>query len=463
MAQTFFLCAFSAWSLGGRADGVIPWIGALGWCSLLALYLDPRWWYELRRHPPGLMVLWAVVLAVITVGILNAQSVRVDLMDGSYRFEEYQYLPFLPAAIEKRRAFEYGLLLSGAMVQSVMLWTFLRRRTAIIRLAELLGLNGFVLAVTGAVFRLAGADKILGLAEPVADYFFASFRYHNHWTAYGLLSMGLCLGLGLHWHLRSYSDPHARRNRPDLFWFSALFLISVTLPMSTARAGVLINALFWGIVLLRLVLALLGGSDHPALVRLRSRKWRWVLTGGIGIMVLGLTVMSIWVARYDMVREWEKTIRQVDQARDGAPLDAHRFSHAWRDTGKMIAASPVAGWGMGSHLYLYNFFAGPEYRDAEGAMLVKKEFAHNDWLQFAAELGIPTFLCLIGLPAILMRRLWRRCSPPAFTQWILTGTGLVLILACFEFPLSNPAVLVLFFVSTTLGLRYWKLIMIRAE
>jgi len=453
--QTAGACALAAWSLGGRAEGAVYWIAAACWLSSFALLIDPSWIERVHRRGFSPLGLWGVVLMVMAAGAFNAQTVRVDLIDGSFQLEARSFIPFLPAALEQQRAIAYSLLYSGIMVQAVMLWTFLRQRDSFLSLTSLLAANALILAIIGAAFRLGGADRILGFSEPVHPGFFASFRYHNHWTAFALLGMAQCAALGLHHFHFDRKAIDTRRKRKDVFWFSALILVSVTLPMSTARAGILFNTVFWGWVLYSLSRTMLKGSASGNLSPLWQR-WRKHVFSAVLIGVMCLSGLSIWTVRTAVEERVLDTTRQIESFQSGGRFDPHRFYYAWRDTGRMIADAPITGWGIGNHLYVWKAYATDEFRDAEGFIKWEKEFAHNDWLQFIAELGIPAFLCLLAVPVILVVRI-RKAGPfPIFSRWLLVGPLLVLMLAWFEFPLSNPAVALAFFVQVAIALKFAK-------
>jgi O-antigen ligase len=120
----------------------------------------------------------------------------------------------------------------------------------------------------------------------------------------------------------------------------------------------------------------------------------------------------------------------------------------------MFKDRPIWGWGFGSHRYLYQLYARDEYRYPNGIVKHIKEFAHNDWMQFLAEFGV-VGLFLLTAPACyvawLTRRAWLRPESPS--HWLIVAMALILFLATFEFPLSNPAVLVHFGILLTLALK----------
>lgn len=454
--QTVLLVVLAVWSLGGRMEGALLWIGGLAWCAPLFLLLDPQGRARFRAAYSSSLgwcgFAWAVLILILLFAPFNAQNrVEVDAA-GRVVLEPLAYYPFLPSALVVERCREYGLLLSGLMVQAMVLWLCFDSRRQIRRLLACLAANAILAAVVGAAFRLAGSEKILGLAEPVHSGFFASFRYHNHWTGFALLAMGQCLALALYWYFRCRRDVDARRRRPDLLWLAGLLILSVTLPMTTARAGVLFLVLFWLVLGARLCWGLWSGSGRG-----RSGRAKWWVRGlavALPLLVAGLLAYSLSMSRAGLETEWKQSLKQVEQFKSGEyrEIDWAR-TDSWGDGWRMLRDRPVWGWGFGSHRYLYQIYARDEYRHPSGVVRHIKEFAHNDWMQYLPELGVVGFVLLLTPPVVLLVccRRGLRCSPLA--QAVLFPGGLVLLLATFEFPLSNPAVLVVFFVQVTLGLK----------
>lgn len=450
-----FVCLTSAllvliavWSLGGRAEGAIELIGILAWAGSLILIFtpafDPAW---ARRETWVPWLAWVGLLPLLVIAPLNASSTVVTEADGSVVLQSLTHLSFFPSALIYERCREYSLLLSGLLLFVMVLWHCLKSTAQIRRLVTVLAANAFFAAIVGSYFQLSGSERILGLFEPVHSGFFASFRYHNHWTAFALLSMGQCLAMGIYWFRRCRADADANRRRPDIFWFAGLLILSLTLPMTTARAGVLFLVLFW------LVLGgwlLLGTSNKKGVKPVhRMLICSLVVIGSVAVVAYG-----IWGSRSDLVGEWEQSVRQMEQLKAGEYRDIEwARTDSWGDGWRMLQDRPIWGWGFGSHRYLYQLYARDEYRYESGVVKHIKEFAHNDWMQYLAELGVVGFLLLIGPPLALLYRFRAGIARSEFTQALLFPLGLILLLATFEFPLSNPAVLVLFFVQLALGLR----------
>ncbi|MDQ8195758.1 O-antigen ligase family protein [Coraliomargarita sp. SDUM461004] len=452
--QTIILVLFAVWSLGGRMEGAITWIAALSWSSLLAFVLCPRRlavfqkiWGSWQSYLP--LLAWLILIFWLLLAPFNAQWRVITGLDGSVSLEPLVYFSGLPAALVEARCREYGLLLSGLMVQAMVLWHFLER-SDLRPLLTVIAWNSIIAAAVGVFFKLAAAEKILGLAEPVTGSFFASFRYHNHWTAFALLSLGQCLSLGAYWYRRGQRNVDVRRKRPDLIWFSGLLLLSLTLPLTAARAGVLFLVLFWlGLACWFLV----GGRRASNTADLTAPRRYWTIL--IPCFAIVMVIFSIWGARQGLLPEWRQTRTQLEQVQNQKYEDLdHPRTDSWGDCWRMLQDSPVWGWGPGSHLYLYQLYAREEYRYESGVVKHIKEFAHNDLMQFLAELGAVGLLLLLLPPAMLFLRyshgLWRSAQGLA----LFFPCVLILMLASFEFPFSNPAVLTLYFVQATLAFKY---------
>lgn len=62
---------------------------------------------------------------------------------------------------------------------------------------------------------------------------------------------------------------------------------------------------------------------------------------------------------------------------------------AWKDTWRLILDHPWTGVGLGNFKWVF-----PQYQSGE--LLMAWNFAHNDYLQMAAEIGLPATIVLIG-------------------------------------------------------------------
>lgn len=88
----------------------------------------------------------------------------------------------------------------------------------------------------------------------------------------------------------------------------------------------------------------------------------------------------------------------------------------WRSSAKAILRHPLLGVGLGNFELIY-----PQFRDATIPNLVN--YAHQDYLQFIVEAGIPAFLCLIwlGFSFFKMRGVKDRFAGRSFSVGLRAG------------------------------------------
>jgi tetratricopeptide (TPR) repeat protein len=84
----------------------------------------------------------------------------------------------------------------------------------------------------------------------------------------------------------------------------------------------------------------------------------------------------------------------------------------WMKTLSMISTHPVVGVGMGRFYYVSKLFT-PAVDGAIGRYRRWPNIAHSEYLQYAAELGIPAALLMFIIGAYLFRNAWRRAETVA--------------------------------------------------
>jgi len=112
-----------------------------------------------------------------------------------------------------------------------------------------------------------------------------------------------------------------------------------------------------------------------------------------------------------------------------------------RDAVRMAWARPVWGWGVGSFGIVFPKFQGDYLRDKDGQVTARVLHAHNDWTEVWAEMGLVGLAILLVPVVVCLRAGFRRRK--SLPQW--GGIAVVLILgyALMDFPMHNPAVLLL--------------------
>lgn len=196
-----------SWWFGGQSPGarqaLLAW-GSLGiilfftaWGRLREAGGDP--WQPLRH-------LWplAVFDLIVGIGCLNP-STATSLHQGE---EMLAYItprwPWLPSSALPALSFRELWQFNGIVLSCYNVLLVLQRRRTLRRLLALMALNALALAVFGTFQKLTRADGLFfGLVDSPQSYFFSSFVYHNHWGAFTLLNLAVCLGLLFHQLRRS--------------------------------------------------------------------------------------------------------------------------------------------------------------------------------------------------------------------------------------------------------------------
>ena len=122
----------------------------------------------------------------------------------------------------------------------------------------------------------------------------------------------------------------------------------------------------------------------------------------------------------------------------------------WQVALRMIGAHPWAGVGPNNIEEVYNLYLPPGKTPEVGY----HNHFHNDYLQFAAERGLPCLASWLWLVAALGWSIWKTRSRLSSQKWIADAAlaaGLaILVEGCFEFNFGTSPVLMLFlFVTST--------------
>jgi len=205
------------------------------------------------------------------------------------------------------------------------------------------------------------------------------------------------------------------------------------------------------------VLALGAGAAVFALFRLPRRR---VAIGALLLAVAGLAA----VALLPQLRARAAEARRLASSGEWDALTSYRFG-AWAAAGEMVAARPLTGFGPGT--FASEFVT--HRIDAEkrwGRRLVNPAFAggsyedaHSDYLQIAAESGVPAGVFLMvsfALAALLLLRAARAPDGDSHDEArSLLAIGAVIAVASLAwFPLQRPAMVLL--AMMVLG-RAWSL------
>ncbi|MFA6929729.1 MAG: O-antigen ligase family protein [Lentisphaeria bacterium] len=257
--------------------------------------------------------------------------------------------------------------------------------------------------------------------------FTGTFHNRNHFGF--MMSMGILAALGL----LSTLKKDANRRFP---WQPAFQHFKIPLVISIF------------LLIIAQVLSLSRGAFLATALMLCCYAILWWLPGRQGkhskktfpallILVFGALLFALQTGISMLVERYEKILEMEAFSNDT------RVSF-WKDTLRMAWDFPLAGTGFGAFRDIIQ-----KYESGQ-VTTVLADHAHNDWLEFIAEAGIPlsviVFLLLFLLLFQAAKRLWKQPDPTL--RWLGFG-ALAAILAgliheCFDFNLQAMSNAVLF-------------------
>jgi hypothetical protein len=252
----------------------------------------------------------------------------------------------------------------------------------------------FGLSVVATLQMFTSGGKIFWLfASGYTDFVLGPFVYRNQYAAFIELTLPVAL----------YFSLVSRRNRMAYAVMGSVMAASVV--ASASRAGtILVFAELFAVPVLALRMGLVS--------------WRAV-RATLG-KVLALTLVSVVVVGFAVVWERFLTPDPYFLRREVLVAAAHMF----RDR-------PAMGFGLGTWTSAY-----PGYAIFDPGVVINQ--AHNDWVQWAIEGGLPFFLFLSAFAVLLQRSAVR-------SVWGI-GTITVLMHCLIDYPLQQrPAFAGLFF------------------
>lgn len=201
---------------------------------------------------------------------------------------------------------------------------------------------------------------------------------------------------------------------------SALLLFGIT---QTFSRGATLAAFFIGFVA-----AIRSGS------KIQWRVWLLIGLGGVLMVVLANPYL-------------------IEKFLDRGQQDPYNYARPriWMNSLQIIAHYPVLGTGPGQYFHVSKRFAFP-VQGVVARYLKRAQIAHSEYLQWAAEIGIPAAVLLFSLFGYLLYLAWQRAKTcwPEYRYFheaaILTVAGVgvhALVDNCWTIPVSASALVVL--------------------
>ena len=415
-----------------------PWImGISGWIAFLISIFFLHTDLYLRKANPALnkiWILWVGLIVFLVISLLNPSYSEITVEEGIL-FAYNSPVIWLPSVVSQSRSIPMIFQFTGTLVLAWSVLAIFNERRLHRKLLFFCVFNASLLAFIGAFFKLLRAANPLGFFRSVNPSFFASFTYHNHWVAFASLALFTATGLFVY-HLKNSQRDRIDFNRLSLLGALGFFLL-LSLLLVESRTGLLVLGIY--LVCLILGFALFLSRRGKVLSKI-------TILAVLGLLVLGCLSLLISEKAIDkMVKEYKIAWHALWSP--DREVDSFRFNHGPKIVVNLIKDKPITGWGWGSYHYAMKRYA-PKYIGEH----VITQYAHCDWLQFLAELGVIGFSLFI-VPIVYLVYKYREPDPVAI--WVCLGLNVILFMAFFEYPLSNPAVLSHFMVGLfgSIGLR----------
>lgn len=301
-------------------------------------------------------------------------------------------------------------------------------------------LSGFVQAFYGSVLNLAEVANSPLFAVNEAGRARGSFVYQNHFANYLALCLSMALGLLLselssqppQWRFKAIlRDFFSSLLSSKLMLRLAIIVMVIGLVLSRSRMG---NAAFFSSLALVSLLALFCYKRPPALLKPLV----------ISILLLDMLIIGSMFGLEKLQQRFAET-SFASEARDEVVIDSLPLlqQYGWQGTGGGT---------------FYTVFPAYQPQVYSGFY----DHAHNDYLQFAIEVGIPMTL-LLGLT--LLWSLWQnvqvmRLSDHKLHRGLAFGCAMatvhMMIHCTVDFNLQAPATAMLYLTILAIGQRLYS-------
>jgi O-antigen ligase len=431
---TLALLAWLPLPMGGHADWAAALAATLTGVLLLA-WLVVAWRRSLTLDVP--FVLLPAALLVAGVAVWSVLQVTPGVLPATWNHPIWEEVAAYGLAVEgvvslnRSASFDALMRLLAAVGMFVLAFALAQRESQARRLSTVLlaiitgyALFGIAQELTG--WRLSGSDAYR--ANVVS-----TFINRNHFATYANLGLVIALGLMLEPLLRSDTGRKESLRRRIAQAIATVFeerryplmaavIILLAVVGSASRGGILSLV---GAVLFLLLLVFLVS---------RATRGTKLLVAAV---VFGSGGLLVWLTG-DVLLERLQVIFAADTLSD---IDG-RIA-AWEMTIQAIAERPLLGYGHGAYQELFFLAHGPEL-GRTGVW----DHAHNDYLQAAAELGLPAagalWLALLLVWGWCLTGAIRRRRRRVYPLVASTAGVLVALHALTDFSLLMPAVAMTF-------------------
>lgn len=357
-------------------------------------------WRRLIRWP--LFWIGTLFFAYITIQALNPAYVFVQ-KPTSWSMVAIPHIDWLPTGMstpfEMMNPWRQMMIWGAPFLLTCALWSGVTRSKTLRHLVTVIAINCVLFAALALIQRATEAKEIYWTIKS-SNEFLGAFIYRNHGGAYMVLSFMLTSGLAAWLHRRS-RQKMARSSPATLFaFFSCIILVTIGVSYSRGSVIAVAGCLLW----------LLMMSTYWLLARTSGRSG--------SIIVITLTLMFVGFGALGLKSlNAERTVDRFKQMLEDNNATWKLRQIATDATTEMWQEKPLYGWGAGGFRFLF-----PKFQQTRMEILWRDqkrkrgylfwEYAHNDWIQVAAEVGY-FGLGLLGLGFLstafnlIKRRVWQ--------------------------------------------------------
>lgn len=448
------LVVYASWARGGSAPAyfwAIPWL-ALGILEMLFL-LPPghdndspnaavrRVWRGLLRDP----IFYAGGALILFLLLQWLNGPRELIRNTTKAAWEYTLPPWpgLPFCVNRPDAAQVLFWAIGAyaVLLAIRHGMRLSARRWLLRTVVF---NGALLSLVGMLHLMTGATKLFWI-RPIEVYFFSTFGYPNHASAFFTLLTAINIGL-----LIESLDGKGQKQAGSSWLMIALVMNLLGVFFSLGRAGMVLTTGILAVALLYGCIYLWGRITIATRIRLR------VLIGG---MALAAGFFVVTVPDNDIIRELRTiNLLQLHKQLQGDRAELARSAmDIWQD----YPWAGVGGWGFRRYVGIYMGPERYEYLRSAGRANV-----HNDAIQYLCEHGVIGASLILGLIFVLIGQLWFRLAVMPRKEdadaikprtWFMSvspvvwfcviGTSATVIHSLVDLPFRNMAIIAVWFIA----------------
>lgn len=406
-------------------------------------------WPKLIRFP--LFWIGLVLFTYILIQALNPAWVYVR--DANFWWlDEVEHVTWLPSSItapfKEMNAWRVLVIYGTAWMFACALWVGITRRSAVQALLTVVVINAAVLAIVGILQRVTHAKYILWVLNEIGTgggRFFGTLIYKNHAGGYFNLVLMIAVGM-LYWHFSRAERRMERTSPAPVFAFCAV-LLGLSVILSESRAATMLMMLFT-------FLAFVAFGLRCTVYRSEGRS--------PVVIVLLCTVFALFIGLGGYFLKTDSVFGKVGKLVADGKADSSVVTRtlARRATLEMASDKLVTGWGAGSFRHYFPTYQRnyPDIYNYGPKQKMRWEYAHNDYVQLIAELGLigsaivlAMFGCAIG--HLVRQHFWLK----PHLVFLVLALFITAAHAWMDFQSHNPAILFLWCASAMLVGRWAEL------